>query len=272
MADENSTIEMQGAEALGQAMTDYVANTRFDMGRAITKAGRELAMALYQEFHDQPPRPKEGSITAAAKGRRWRMNSMSRSYLSGHTAAAALIGPGRSGYFRVVQAGDGVLIAQPIILGARRKVVLAGRKGLSRGSLLRSTDQLKDANSVPTDAVRLNIGSLAVIKALDIRERAGMGGYLSAQFLAYKKIRQGAGPQRQSVLMENNVKGGSITIAGDDKGNISATVEGPLPGTMEVATRHGIAGKALNRAAESYRADMMVYLKRKLGQQIGGRN
>lgn len=256
-------IDTSALRPLIAAMGDFQTVMKTDGASALAHGARELTFALHQEFRRQPPRPFEGEITRSAEGRGWRVNSLSRSYLSGYTSALRTLGGNKSGYFRIVEL-NGRIVAQPIVLGRKRKIVTAGRKGLSRGSLLTSASELKDSSSLPGDAVRLNVGSLAVVRALGIRERAALGGYLALQFLTYKKMRVGRGAMRHRVLAKNNVLAGEVQSNTDADGNLTAIlISGHLPGTLRVAQRFGI----LNRVGETAARNSRAYLVRSVAKR-----
>lgn len=289
-------VKVTGAEELMAAMRDYRVRVKDDVGRAMTKAAREVAFALHSEFRKQPPRPREGSITAAAKARGYRINSLSRSYLTGYASATRILGGNKSGYFRIIDV-NGVPQAVPIVLGKRGRIVRSSRKHFRQsGALLTNRAELSGARlrdlqsyrkfltradrskstfenrrtrhrqnisdtQIPDDAVSLNRGSLAAIRALQLREKAARGGYLAAQFLTYKKITRTINGQRQTFLTKNNLLAGEVIFETDNDGKLEfISVVGRLPGSARVAAKYGIVDRAITRAARDYVADTSKYL------------
>ena len=122
---------------------------------------------------------------------------------------------------------------------------------------------------MPADAVRLNVTALATARALGTRERAGLGGYLAAQFLTYRKIRQGKGPARHTVLTKNRLQAGEVIMETDDDGNLEKVlIVGRLPGTGRIAQKFGIVPKALETGATNFRTDMNVKIRERWATQI----
>lgn len=298
-------ISVSGLRELISAMEDYRRDIKDDSEKALTKAARETTFAMYEGFREQPPRPIKGSITRAAVSRGYRLNTLSRSYLAGYSSALRILGGAKSGYFRI-DTGDGAPIASPVVLGKRGRIVRASRKYFrQRGSLLTGADQLAGARtrdrraltkflrtadrsestfenkrtqlrqnlsdtSLPANAKRLNLGALAALRALQIRERAAAGGYLAAQFLTYKKVKGTIAQRSQGirVLTKNKLLAGEVVFETDNEGNVEkAIIVGRLPGTAAIAARHGIITRALSVAANTFRADMQKYLAAR-GQRL----
>ncbi len=262
----NLQVDDSKVKSLLDAMQDYRTFIKADAGRAFIKAAREITFALHQEFRRQPPRPIEGRITAATAARGFRQNTLSRSYLSGFKSALRTLGGAKSGYFRIEKVGSaGRVIARPVQLGRRRKVILAGRKAKGqRGSLLTSLAQVDNQQQIPENWRRLNATALANVNSTGYRERAGIGGYLAAQFLTYKKVKAGKGTQRHTVLTKNNLLAGEVIAETDSEGNPEGfIIAGRLPGTARVAQKYGIVGKSFDGAVKNYRADMFALLAKR---------
>lgn len=132
----------------------------------------------------------------------------------------------------------------------------SGSNGDTRGHLIAKARlaKLQKGLDIPSDAVRLNVTALANLRAVNLRDRAGRGGYLAAQFLTYKKIK--ATQTRASFLTKNNLNAGEVIIE-DYATGPKAIVVGRLPGTAKVAERHGIVPRALQRGANEFRRDML---------------
>jgi hypothetical protein len=252
-------------------MGDFQTVLKKDASTALAHGARELTFALHQEYRRQPPRPREGTITTAAKTRGWSMNVLSRSYLAGYTSALRTLGGNNSGYFRIVKIGDRIQ-AVPLVLGKKRRLIKSGRKHFrQRGALLTSASELNDSSSLPGDAVKLNVGSLAVVRALGIRERAALGGYLSVQWLTYKKIKVARNISRSRVLAKNNALAGEVIPKTAEDGNASAIlISGYLPGTLRVAQRFGILNRVGEMAARNSRAYLSKTVARRAQRLISG--
>lgn len=292
------TVDARDLLLMGDVMKEYRRDIKDDSGEALAKGGRLATLALHRELRKQPPRPIGGSIEDSARARGWRVNSLSRSYLAGYTSALRTLGGAKSGYFRMVRTGKGTLIAQPIVIGRQGRRVLAGRKNFrQRGSLLTDRRQLSAARlrdiskyrrflttadrnnssfagrqakfrqqiadtALPPDAVQLNVGALATVRAVNIREAAGAGGYLAAQFLTYKKMK--SGPGRHTMLTKNNVLAGDVIMEDDNNGALEKIIiNGRLPGTSKVLSRFSIVPKAIGEASRLYRSDMRQRLERR---------
>jgi hypothetical protein len=274
-------------------MREYRETIKDDQGVALAKGGREMTFALHKEFREQPPRPEDGEIESEAIKRGYKFNTLSRSYLAGFQSALRILGGAKSGLFRVTRSAKGILVAQPIVLGKRGRIILASRKHFrQRGSLLTSVKQLApghrkalaayreflaktdrsdprfanrarnlrnnivNTSLLPEGTVRLNATALAAVRTIAIRERAGRGGYLAAQFILFKKMR--TTPSRLAFYAKNNVMTGSVILASDGEGNVgSVTVRGYAPGTGRIAERNGIIDRAAERASIVWRADML---------------
>lgn len=262
-------IDAAPLQKLVEVIKDYQVLTGKDQSQALRKAGREVGFAMFEETRKQPPRPIEGSITAGARIRGWRTNTLSRSYLKGFAAALGTLGGNKSGYFRLINA-NGVVTAQPIVLGKKRRIVLAGRKNFrKRGSLLASASELIDPKSIPADAVRLNATALAVVRGYYIRERAARGGYMAAQWLTYKYVKVGKGAERKSVLAKNSQPIGEVVIETDNDGNAESILfAGRVPGTAAIAEKYGILNKAISTGADNYRRDMYDYATKRLANAV----
>lgn len=110
--------------------------------------------------------------------------------------------------------------------------------------------------------MQLNLGALAVVRAVNIREAAAAGGYLAAQFLTYKKMK--SGPGRHTMLTKNNVLAGEVIMEDDNDGNLEKIIiNGRLPGTSRIVERFGIVPKAITEASRMYREDMRLRLERR---------
>jgi hypothetical protein len=298
------TVDARDFLLIKEAMAIYRREIRDDAGESLAKGGRLVTLALHRELRKQPPRPVEGSIEDAARTRGWKINSLSRSYLAGYSSALRTLGGAKSGYFRMVRTGKGTLVAQPIVIGRQGRRVLAGRKNFrQRGSLLTDRRQLSAARlrdiakyrkflltadknystfagrqakfrqqiadtSLPPDAVQLNLGALANVRAVNIREAAAAGGYLAAQFLTYKKMK--SGPGRHTMLTKNNVLAGEVIMEDDNDGNLEKIIiNGRLPGTGRIVERFGIVPKAIGEGARLYRDDMRLRLERRAQRVFG---
>ena len=214
-------------------MKEYRRDIKDDSGEALAKGGRLATLALHRELRKQPPRPIGGSIEDSARARGWRVNSLSRSYPSGYTSAlrtlggrspaiSAWCGPGRhadrsanrdrspgaprAGWPEEFQAARLTSHGPPPLSAARLRDISKGRKFLTTadrnnssfaGRQAKFRQQIADT-ALPPDAVQLNVGALATVRAVNIREAAGAGGYLAAQFLTYKEDE--VGPGRHTML------------------------------------------------------------------------
>jgi len=299
-------IQTPGLNELLDAVRDYRVRVKDDMGEALAKAGRLLTYSLHRGLRRQPPRPVEGAIETAATRRGFRLNPFSRSYLAGYSSALRTLGGAKSGYFRMVRSAKGNLVAQPIVLGRQGRLVRAGRKATTqRGSLLTDRAQLSAARrrdiakykkflvgadrssatfgnrqtrfhqqiadtSLPENAVQLNVGALAAVRAINIREAAAAGGYLGAQFLTYKRMK--AGPGRHAFLTKNNVLAGEVVMEDDNNGALEKIIiNGRLPGTARVLARTGLSQTAISEAAANYRVDIADRLARRAARLRGAR-
>lgn len=296
------TVQIDGAAQLERAVQDYRALIKDDAGKALAKAARETTFAARKLFRASPPRPRKGSISAAAAARGFRLNSRSASYLTGMRSAEKILGGAKSGYFKVSDS-SGALTATPVIVGKAGRIVAAAKNpSKSRGQLLTDRAQLSgargkdlaayrklltqadrsaatferrrarvrrllDENRIPSGAVQLNRGALAALRAISLRESAARGGYLGAQFLTFRAVK-GVGETQFST--KDKKLAGIVSIKGDADGDaISAQIAGYLPGTAKIAQREGIVSKALLEAARAYRADMVAKLRQRASRQFG---
>jgi hypothetical protein len=266
------TLEAKGLPELQAAMLEYRVRIRDDQAIAMSRAARQLARGLHEELRRVPPRPADGSILAAAKARGYRLNPLSRSYMSGYSSALRTFGANKSGYFRIEE-NNGIPRAVPIVLGRKRKIVLAGRKNVfQRGALLTSRAEVADASTIPSDAVRLNVTALAAVRALQIRGRAGRGGYLAGQFLTWKRVKSTKSQPNVRQVMKNNITGGEVIFETDNDGALEKIiVVGRLPGTAKIAAKYGIIDRAASVAAVAMRRDMQDYLAKRANAVFAGR-
>lgn len=234
----SGNIQADSIAKLADVMDDYVRLTGKDASQALRKAGREVDFALYQEFRQQPPRPLKGSILAAARARGWTININSASYVTGYVAAQNMlggIGGYRTGYFRVSE-GNGRIVAELVHAGP-----------LGRGT------------PKPAGTKRLNLGALAMIRALNLREKAGAGGYMSAEFLTFKKL---TSTTDQAVFVAKDKQQiGDVAVATGAGGDAQRiTISGRVENSGSIGAKYGLTDKAVARGAESYRTDMYAYV------------
>ena len=143
------------------------------------------------------------------------------------------------------------------MLGAGVDVVLViGLAGFERGLVGR-----------PAGADEGVGGAVAAVRALSLRESAARGGYLGAQFLTFRKVRDiGV----TDFTTKDKKLAGTVTVSGDSEGDaISAQISGFLPGTAKIAARENIVPRALLAAARSYRADMVAKIQQRAARQFG---
>jgi hypothetical protein len=249
-----ATIDLTPIQRLTAVMDEYVDLTGKDQSKALRKAAREVDFALFTEFRQNPPRPTKGSITSAADSRGWTMNRASASFKTGMASALKILNGNKSGFFNISESG-GVITASPVMMGVSGRIL--SRKSKRGGALV------TQGASAPAGAVRLNVQALAVIRALSLREKAGAGGYMSTQFLTFKKITQGTPVIAAGFVAKNKATTG--TVVGNDQRVI---ISGNVEHADSIAARGDIMNKAISRGADTYRADMYDYVVKRSRETI----
>lgn len=291
---------VKNADVLDRAVEDYRALIKDDAGKTLTKATRLTTISMGKLFHEQPPRPRAGEISNEARARGFRVNPQSRSYLTGRKSADKILGANKSGYFRISTV-NGVTRADPVLLGAKGRILAAGKKGqgavlltdraqLVEGrtrdlaayrKLLTSARRSKnfearrarvrgalDANRIPDGAVQLNRGSLAIARAVALREKAARGGYLAAEFLTGKRVR---GPGVVEFKTRDSKLAGAVEIKADPENDaIQGRISGFLEGAAKIADRENIISRGLELTAKTFRDDMIERLNRRAAHTLGG--
>ena len=257
------TIQIDGMQALERAVQDYRALIKDDAGKALGKGARLVALSLHRDFRNQPPRPVSGKIRRDAEARGFRLNTESRSYVTGLASARKILGSHKSGYFRV-SGGR----ATPIMLGPRGRM-LRPRSRSKRATLLTKPEQLR-GQELPADAVRLNVSALAVLRAITLREKAGAGGYLASQFLTYRRVRS-IGETQFST--KDRKLAGAVSVVADSEGDaVNAQITGFLEGSAYIADRHGVIPRSLNAAKITFENDVREAVLRRGAQKFGRRS
>ncbi len=293
-------VRLEGFPELERAVEDFRALIKDDAGKALGKAARLTTLSLHRMFREHPPRPLRGSIKSAAQARGYRINPLSRSYLTGMSSALKILGENKSGYFQV-SSGSGSIRVTPVKIGKTGRVLKPGQNG-GHGALLTNRAELSparrrdlasyrklltqanrgaktyearkarvrgylDTNQIPSGAVQLNVGALAAIRAISIRESAASGGYLAAQFLSYKGVRSIG---RTEFRTKDRKLASTVAIAADSEGDAtSAIVSGYLAGSAKIAVREGIIPRAIAEAAKIYRQDIIDTINRRKAR-LGG--
>jgi hypothetical protein len=249
------TVDTSALAALSQAMAEFAGVLGKDSSQTLRKAGRILDLRMYEEMRERPPRPTPGSIIGDIKAGGWRMNTASDSYKTGLAAARKMLGGAKSGFFRVNETLSKI-VADPVLVGTSGRILKAGRG--RRGSLV------KDRAIAPAGAVRLNVRALAMVRALNLREKAGKGGYMSIQFLTFRRITQGTAAINATFTARNKQQTGHVE--GDNQRIvISARVEN----TATIAARENAVNKSFLSAADLFRSDLIEQVTNRAKRTIG---
>lgn len=257
------TIQIDGMEQLERAVQDFRALVKDDSGKILAKGARLVTLSLHREFRKSPPRPTKGRISAEAESRGFRLSRRSRSFVTGLASAKKILGSHKSGYFRISEGR-----ATPILIGPRGKI-LRPRSRSKRASLLTNVEQLK-GKELPADAVQLNTQALATMRAINLREKAAAGGYLSSQFLSYKGVRN-IGESKFST--KDRRLAGSVIVKADAEGDaVTAQITGFLEGGARIAQREGIINRSLAGGAAIMRQDMAEAINRRGAAKFGRRS
>lgn len=252
------------ADEFRRTLAEYSRLVRRTPQEVIEGKARDVSFALFRAFGAgvQADAPR---INAAAEARGWvsrrRGNALSRADASGVSSAAmkrarAMLGGEASAFFRV---GVGNAGTPTIRLARFSKAgkLLKGKKGRSVAELAgRARERAEEASGVK----RLNLRAVSLALEASLRTRAALGGTARVQWLP-KEWRRRKGKVAKGTFIEARNDNGKVlgTVSvGEEKVTLSAMV----PETEKVGMRSG----AFSRALAEVRADMLVYIRRKLDE------
>lgn len=230
-------VSTEPLQKLLDVMADYMTLTGKDAQAALQKAAREVDFAMFKESREQPPRPIQGDILAAAKSRGYTVATNDDGYVTGYQQALRILSGFKSGYFRIGQK-NGRVTVDPVFLGPVQR------------------------SQMPADARKLNLGALATIFALNQRQKAASGGYMSTEFLTFRALNRG-NISAATFYTKNRKAIGAVKPE-----PTRVTITGNMEHANSIAQKYGLIDKAFSRGADTYRTDMYAYVVKKAQQTL----
>lgn len=269
------TVRALDADKLSQlcvAMDAWVNLLGKDRSSGIIKAARLLDMGLQRAAHSAPPRPNKGLITAEAMARGYRMNQRSQSMITGRAQAEKMLGGAKSAFFRIVDMGGGVKLAQSVGYTEKGRVTYARGGKFRRGANILTAlkgQTKRPIRQLPVGVKRLNLQALTTSRALTLREKAAAGGYISTEFLTYQKFN---GRQKQvDFVAKNKVTVGSVTVLSDVQGDVTnIIIAANVPGVAEVLERSDAINRGFEHAVAVFNQDVTEKLEKRFQQAVEG--
>ena len=256
---------------LNVALDAWVSLIASDRSAALVKAARLLDLGMQKAFRQSPPRPNAGKITREAVARGYKMAKNTASWITGLNQAKKMLGGAKSGFFRIVDKGDGKKTAVAVGYTAKGRITYVKSGKLRRGANLLTSlsgQTKRPITQLPADVHRLNLQALATNRALTLREKAGAGGYISSEFLTYRKIN--ASTKSTQFVTKDGVTVGAVTINTDDAGNpVSVVINANIPGVSEVAARTDAVNKGFDSAVETFSSDIISRLNSRFERALG---
>lgn len=258
------TFKTNAAE-FRRTLAEYSRFVRKTPQEVIEAKARDVSFALFRAFGEgvQASAPR---INSAAAARGWisrrRGNGLSPADPSGVSVASMklarrMLGGEASGFFKVGLGNAG----SPSLRFARfskKGKLLKGKKGRTLGDLSESArERAEEAGGFK----RLNLRAVSLALEASMRTRAALGGTMRAQWLPKGWRRRGKGPVPRGTFLEARNDNGKVlgqVAVGDEMVTLTALV-----GETE---RVGMKSGVFSRALAEVRADMLVYIRRKLDE------